>query len=223
MCITRDIYLLHISRDITSSNTKLPSGAHICAWCTNKVFKCILRSQEYVTTTEQRIYSCTNPHTSSTELSGELVGCMDRIYLSTSVQTWNYTRSLAVRRKCAWHPGVLFFLATYRDKLHLLLSERDVPSRRTSIETRTLVDWKVQCCGITSGKSYEDIAREPWYDFAITFLYQFPLKSIASWLYLAKDTYFVLTFRRIYIFLIIQFSWDNFQLFYFNYCSYTVQ
>lgn len=100
-----------------------------------------------------RICSCTSPHTDSAELSGELVGYVDTIYLSVSVQTWNYTRALAVRRKCARHLAVPFFLAMYIEIncgcAPSLLSERNVVFRRTSVETRTLADWKIRRCGIT--------------------------------------------------------------------------
>jgi len=67
----------------------------------------------------------------------------DRIYLSVSVQTWNYTRSLAVRRKWAWRSHSF---SLCRDKLRLLLSKRDVPfvrMCRTSVKTRTLAGWKI--------------------------------------------------------------------------------
>lgn len=45
----------------------------------------------------------TSLHTDSEELFDRLVGCMDRIYLSAFVQTWNYMRT--VRRKCAGIPA----------------------------------------------------------------------------------------------------------------------
>lgn len=75
------------------------------------------------------------------------------------------------------YPGVPFFLAMYRDKLRLLLSERDVPFRRASVETRTLVSLENTALRCNVRNFYRDIIHESRFcGYRSLFLYQFLLK-----------------------------------------------
>jgi len=100
----RDTYLSHVHRDNFFEHETTVRSTRVRIKCSNAFYgaKSIVRNNDRVA--YLLVHQSAHRHRRivwRVRLHG------DRIYLSVSVQTWNYTRALAVRRKWTWRPFLL--------------------------------------------------------------------------------------------------------------------